>query len=134
MTDHQLEGAARELIASADLIRRGFEVFRTVCPNSSFDLVAHKNGILLCIEVRGDNTKIPVNSPIGSTKGKRDADCRKFDVVAAVDGQNVRYLRSVLHTFNAASKELVGEEVVHPSTRKDHIARRDAMQHSTLAA
>ena len=132
MTQGQLEGSARELVVTIDLMRRGFEVFRTVCPNSSFDIVAHKNGFLLRIEVKGDNkTRTPRGTgPVGciGTRTKtNDTDCRKFDILAAVKGNSVRYLRSALHTFNAASKELVGEEVVNPKTTKKNLLRRESM-------
>jgi hypothetical protein len=45
-------GAYSELIASADLLRRGYEVYRAVSPTCSSDLVAIKDGKRLTIEVR----------------------------------------------------------------------------------
>jgi hypothetical protein len=45
-------GALSELIASADLLRQGYEVFRAVSPSCSSDLVAIKDGKRLTIEVR----------------------------------------------------------------------------------
>ena len=124
MTEQQMEGAAREAVVKADLLRRGFEVFQTVCTNSTFDLVAYKHCFLLRVEVKGKHRAPRGNMPIASTKGKGNADCRKFDLLAGVDGKEVRYVRSVLHKFNAVSKELVGEEIEDPNTRKDIIARR----------
>jgi hypothetical protein len=120
-------GAAREAIVVADLLLRGFEVYTAVAGNSSFDLGACKETFLLRVEVKGEN-KAPRTSPVCFTARSQKVDCHKFDILAIVEGQNVRYLRSLLHNFNAASKELVGEEVVDPNTRKDYIARRDAMQ------
>src|ERR1017187_5285102 len=109
MTQDQREGAAREAVVTADLLRRGFDVFSAACGNPPFDLVAYKSGIMLRVEVKGSNTRVPRSGPVGSTSRASKVDCRKFDVLAAVDGQSVRYIRSILHPFNAASKELVGE-------------------------
>lgn len=52
MREHLREGAARQALVIVDLLRRGFEVFAEV-GNSSFDLVAHKDGTLIKIEVKG---------------------------------------------------------------------------------
>jgi hypothetical protein len=124
------EGAAREAIVKADLLRRGFDVFGAEAGNTSFDIVAHKYGFLLRIEVKGDGSKVNHTSPIACTPSKRNTgtpDCRKFDVLAAVKGTSVRYLRSILHEFNAASKELVGEEVESKMTSKKVLERRKSM-------
>lgn len=45
-------GAASELVAAADLIARGYEVFRAQTPNASCDLIALKNGSCERVEVR----------------------------------------------------------------------------------
>ena len=45
-------GAASELVAAADLIAKGYEVFRAQTPNASCDLIALKNGICERVEVR----------------------------------------------------------------------------------
>lgn len=45
-------GAIGELLVCTDLLRRGYEVFRSVSPNCSCDLAVLKNGTLLRIEVR----------------------------------------------------------------------------------
>jgi Holliday junction resolvase-like predicted endonuclease len=119
------EGAAREAICKADLLRRGFEVFIAGAGNTSFDIVAYKHGILLRVEVKGGHHKIPSTSPVASIC--KSLDCRKFDVLAAVEGNTVRYLRSLFHTFNAASKELVGEEVASKMTSKKNLLRRESM-------
>jgi hypothetical protein len=46
------QGAISELLVSADLIKRGYEVFRALSPQSSCDLVALKSNETLRIEVR----------------------------------------------------------------------------------
>ena len=121
-----LEGAAREAICKADLLRRGFEVFGAEAGNTSFDIVAHKHGLLLRVEVKGE-PKAPRTSPIAYTSNSNSVDCRKFDILAVVDGNSVRYLRSIYHPFNAASQELVGEEIPSSSTRHDLLRRRKSM-------
>ena len=45
-------GAIGELRVSADLLTKGFEVFRSVSPSASCDLAILKNGKLLRVEVR----------------------------------------------------------------------------------
>lgn len=54
MRENQRLGAARVNLVCADLQRRGIEVFREDGTNS-FDLVAHKNGEMLRIEVKGES-------------------------------------------------------------------------------
>lgn len=127
MTQDQLKGAAREAIVKADLLLRGFEVFQAVCPNSTFDLVAHKRGVLLRVEVKGKNHAARGTSPTSSMCKTRD--CRKFDIFAAVEenSNSIRYVRSALHILNDASRELVVKEVVDLSTRKDYIERIETL-------
>jgi hypothetical protein len=119
------EGAAREAICKADLLRRGFEVFVAGAGNTSFDIVAYKHGLLLRIEVKGGH-HVPHTSPVAICSHS-NWNCHRFDILACVDGSNVRYLRSIFHTFNAASKELVGEEIASKMTRKDLLLRRESM-------
>ncbi len=45
-------GTMAELIASADLMNRGFEVFRALSPNASCDLIAKRGASVLRIEVK----------------------------------------------------------------------------------
>jgi PD-(D/E)XK endonuclease len=45
-------GAISELIVAADLLRRGYEVFRAVSPGCSCDLAVLRDGVLKRIEVR----------------------------------------------------------------------------------
>ena len=58
-------GAISELIACADLLHKGYYVFRTISANSPYDIIATKNGTILKIEVRTGtvlkNGKISVN-------------------------------------------------------------------------
>ena len=99
MRDNQRVGSIRVNIVSADLQNRGFEVFREdgLC---SFDLVAHKSGELLRVEVKGDHkTHTPRGNIVGCTGASSKLDCRKFDIMAVVkelgeQGFSVRYLHS----------------------------------------
>lgn len=45
-------GAASELIASVDLLKRGYEVYRAVSPSSSSDLIIKKDNKISSVEVR----------------------------------------------------------------------------------
>lgn len=45
-------GAVSELVACADLLMKGFSVFRSVSPASFYDLIAIKNDLFLGIEIK----------------------------------------------------------------------------------
>ena len=111
MRENQRVGSIRVNRVSADLQERGFEVFREdgLC---SFDLVAHKNGVLLRVEVKGHGRKIPRGSVIGGISHAR-TDCRRFDIMASVSEHpaQVRYLRSLTAQRNVTTVLLTGEEV-----------------------
>jgi PD-(D/E)XK endonuclease len=49
---HGTAGALAELVVAIDLLQRGYDVFRSVSPSCSCDLVAQKDGVLTTIEVR----------------------------------------------------------------------------------
>ncbi len=81
-------GTISELMVCADLLSKGYEVFRSVSPTASFDLVAHKrnkNGThkLIRIEVTTgrDTTTFIGKKGVGFGKG-RHTD--KYDVVAVM--------------------------------------------------
>jgi hypothetical protein len=122
MREHIKEGAARQAIVIADLLRRDFEVWQEVGP-ASVDLIASKHTILLRVEVKGEKHAPTSNLPVFSMRdrgGTRNSQSiRWFDVMAIVEKNSVRYSRSGLHTLNSASKELVGEESIPgPTTIK----------------
>ena len=78
-------GASSELRAASDLILRGYEVFRSVSPACSCDLVILKNGLLQRIEVRSGWR----NNVTGAL-----SMCRKSiraDVLAIVLPQRIEY-------------------------------------------
>lgn len=51
-------GSAHELLVCADLLKRGWEVFRSVSSHASVDLIAHKNGVLKRVEVTTGSRKV----------------------------------------------------------------------------
>ena len=112
MRESQRVGSIRVNRVSADLQERGFEVFREdgLC---SFDLVAHKDGALLRVEVKGHSSKVPRGSIAGCISVRAKMDCRKFDILASVSEQpaQIRYLRSLTTQRNATTVLLTGEEV-----------------------
>ena len=71
-------GAMHELIVCADLMRKGFEVFRAVSPSSRFDAVVFKDGNMFRLEVTtgsayaGGKIHYPVK------------DKNRFDILAIV--------------------------------------------------
>jgi hypothetical protein len=81
-------GALSELVACADLMRRGYEVFRAVSPTASCDLIATHGPVSLRIEVR---------TGYRMTDGRLDypkfsKDIGRCDVYAVVlDGSEVQY-------------------------------------------
>ena len=50
------KGTSSELIVATDLLGRGFEVFRSLSPDGSCDLIALKDGRALRIEVKTART------------------------------------------------------------------------------
>jgi hypothetical protein len=127
MRDNQRVGSIRVNIVSADLQSRGYEVFREdgLC---SFDLVAHRDGELLRIEVKGEG-KAPHGNVIGCTSAKARVDCRKFDIMAVVkelaEGFGVRYLHSRAHRHTAASYLLTGPDKQSIHTTKKNLKRAE---------
>lgn len=45
-------GAASELLVCVDLMNRGYEVFRALCPHASVDLLAMKDGAVYKVQVK----------------------------------------------------------------------------------
>ena len=57
-TNRSTVGALSELRAAADLIKKGYEVFRALDPSASCDLIALKEGRTLRVQVRTAETQI----------------------------------------------------------------------------
>lgn len=130
---NQRLGTVRVHVVSIDLQSKGFEVFQEdgLC---SFDLVAHKDGDLIRVEVKGDlkhGGKIPRGNIVGATGQASKLDCRKFDELAVVSeaeqGFDVRYLHSqntLSHRKETvAAYELAGIPERSPHTTKKNLKR-----------
>ena len=78
MARNSKHGAACELIVCADLIRKGYEVFRNVCGTGAADVIAVKDSRIIGIEVRQSKHLSKNGSPTGHSKKLRT------DVLAAV--------------------------------------------------
>jgi Holliday junction resolvase-like predicted endonuclease len=77
-------GAVSELIACADLLRHGYEVFRSVSPTASCDLMALKNGQAKRVEVK---TAYRTKNGEVTCGDRKKLDKSRFDVLAlVVDG------------------------------------------------
>lgn len=74
----QTTGAVAELVVAADLMRRGYEVFRALSPSCSCDLAVLRDGLLVRVEVRTGNrlTSGDVCVPL------RERDKGRHDVMA----------------------------------------------------
>ena len=74
-------GAIGEMTACADLLKRGFEVFRSVSATCSCDLIILKNKKLLRVEVRtGTTNQITGRISVPKTKLKLE----KYDIFATI--------------------------------------------------
>lgn len=78
-------GAIAELVASVDLMNRGFNVYRAVSPNSPCDLIATHRALTVRIEVKA--TVVRHGKIVSRAPNKRAKGC--IDSVALVlrDGQ-----------------------------------------------
>lgn len=77
-------GGISELVVCADLLRRGFPVYRAVTFHSAADLVTDIRGRLIRVEVRSatrDND--------GFLRFARPTDASRYDLLAAVEPDNI---------------------------------------------
>lgn len=101
------KGTMFELLVAADLLKRGFEVFKSVSHAASCDLIAHKDGYLIRIEVKGRRYAKRKKGHSWTKGYGKFKDCRQFDVLARVTGEQIEYSRSMHYALNPASEELV---------------------------
>lgn len=78
--DHIALGIANELTVASDLFRKGLHVFSNMGIQSPFDLVAHRDGILLRIEVTSGHLDADGRQVPGKTVPPRSM----YDVLAVV--------------------------------------------------
>jgi hypothetical protein len=84
-------GASYELFVAAELIRKGFDVFRNLSPNGPADLVVYKDDMLLRVQVKG------------RAAGFVPGPCEKtFDVLAIHHGGVTTYFvpKAIEHLFS----------------------------------
>jgi len=93
-------GALGELRVSADLMMRGYEVFRAVSPAASCDLIAIKDGRLLRIESR---TAAYKKDGTRSQSKHQARDAGKQDVYAWVLPNRIEYEPSWSHGVSCGS-------------------------------
>jgi Holliday junction resolvase-like predicted endonuclease len=74
-------GTISEMIVCQDLLRLGYYVFRSVSPNSPFDVIASKNGSLIKIEVRTASKKIDGSLNVNKKTGHEND---MYNTIAAV--------------------------------------------------
>jgi Holliday junction resolvase-like predicted endonuclease len=74
-------GAIAEVVATADMLIRGYEVFKAVCPTAICDLIAIKGGITFRVEVKyiSETCSVPSKMYRALTR-----NVGKFDLLAVV--------------------------------------------------
>lgn len=75
-------GATNELVASVDLMRKGWEVYRSLSPTTSSDLVIKKDQYLLTVDVKTGKIN-RLTGALGVCKGK----LRSHIMAVVVKGQ-----------------------------------------------
>jgi hypothetical protein len=80
-------GACAEIVVCADLLRRGYDVYRSISPNADCDLIVGQRGALVRVEVK--SAKVKGNR----TTYHRHKLCKtKYDVLAIVSLNENRIL------------------------------------------
>jgi hypothetical protein len=87
-------GAFSELIAAADLLARGFEVFRSVSDHASCDLIALANGRSVRVEVR--TGRMLPSGYVSYPMKPQDVD--RSDIFAVVVGVKVHYFQGLIRS------------------------------------
>lgn len=88
------KGALTELMVCADLLIKGYEVFRSVSPTCSCDLIACKPGDLIRIEVRTAN-----RSKAGELLFSKKIRAEVFAIVVLAEDKII-YLDKSLNTID----------------------------------
>lgn len=91
-------GAVSELIVCADLIKRGYSVFRAQSPACPCDLVVWLGGKLYRVEVRTGSTSVYTGKLLFPFK---ESDKGRFDIMAvAKHNGEIAYLNTDLNPIN----------------------------------
>jgi hypothetical protein len=80
-------GAISELVVAADLLARGYEVFRALSPSCSCDLAILTDGTMIRVEVRTGS--LLKNG--GISFGWKESDRARHDVLAVVVNGSIEY-------------------------------------------
>lgn len=126
--EHLLKGAEREAVAAADLMRRGFEVFRAM-GNFSCDLLAQQDGEILRVEVKGTHSRgrKPPTGFSGVSNNSHYAHCERFDILATVVDSQVFYVPSV-YSLNSPVYKYIEFTPQSSSTTKKNLERQLRMR------
>lgn len=84
-------GAVSELRVAADLLERGYEVFRAVSPSCSCDLAVLKDGKLVRVEVRTGYESPTGRRHLGISLDER----HRYDIAAGVFPSEIVYSPSL---------------------------------------
>lgn len=84
-------GAISELLAAVDLMKKGWSVFRSLCPSSEYDLIAEKNDEIFLLEVRTGRYNVGDNAgnKLSYCKAKTDG---KLLIVVTIQDHTVHYI------------------------------------------
>ena len=84
-------GAIAELLVAADLLSRGYHVFRAMSPACPCDLLVMKDNLSARVEVRRVTRNMAGDLPTGCTAAERG----RFDVLARVEPDGVIHYRGL---------------------------------------
>ena len=104
-TSHE-KGVLGELAFTIHLIQRGYTILNPLNPNSSYDLVAEKNGNFMRIQVkyctpRNGRIRVELERPKRKTKNYRD---RNVDAMGAYDSQSEKCYLIPISQINEKSE------------------------------
>lgn len=96
-------GSMSELRIAADLLARGYYVFRSLSPNSPCDIIAMGNGNTIRIEVT--TAVINWDGTLGAAK-KRESYVYDVRAIVSYDGSRIEY-RPAIPDISAARSDIV---------------------------
>jgi len=91
---HTACGKSAELIAAADLVARGWNVYLPMFCNRGFDLAAFKDGVTITVEVRSSR-KLLVSTVTPFIHKKRPQEIYASHYAVVCDGCSVHYEPSI---------------------------------------
>ena len=89
-------GSVSEYVVAINLLQRGFEVFKSLSPTCSCDIICMKNGNLKKIEVKTGYKKHDDTITLGEGNMANLIRSGKFDILAIVTGlDEIRYVPEI---------------------------------------